>query len=284
MDAVKQSNINKSLITPALPMSAYHTRLMRLVTSGLLVAAVSMSANAGSLINSTDYLDYTLPKKVQAQCAERDNCPEIDIKYLKTNHQWLNDIANARINHLVVNSQLTESAPIENINNQAKVIAAIDEFAASQFIEMFEGSSWAYSLMVTPDYLGHVDDFELFEITSYVFVGGAHGASYSEYLIFDLGNKKQITLEDMLQAGKKPRFKALAYDAYKTWVKTVDPDVSSYEKNWPFTLSDNVTLTDKGIDIRYQHYFIGPYAYGMPTLSIPYSELKGVIKPRFLPK
>ena len=47
-------------------------------------------------------------------------------------------------------------------------------------------------------------------------------------------NKKQITLEDMLQAGKKPRFKALAYDAYKTWVKTVDPDVSSYEKNWPF--------------------------------------------------
>ncbi|BFM01967.1 hypothetical protein Psyaliredsea_06140 [Psychrobacter alimentarius] len=60
--------------------------------------------------------------------------------------------------------------------------------------------------------------------------------------------------------------------------------MSSYEKNWPFTLSDNVTLTDKGIDILYQPYAIGPYASGMPTLSIPYSQLNGVIKPRFIPK
>ena len=137
--------------------------------------------------------------------------------------------------------------------------------------------------MVTPDYLGHVNDFELFEIHSYVFTGGAHGMPYSEYLTFDLNTKKQVTLDDMLIKGKKPRFEALAHDAYKAWVKTVADDVSSYEKSWPFTLSDNVTLTDQGIDIRYQHYSIGPYAYGMPVLSIPYSQLQGVIKPQFLP-
>ena len=87
----------------------------------------------------------------------------------------------------------------------------------------------------------------------------------------------------MLQPNKKSRFNALAYSAYKEWVKTVDEDVASYEKSWPFTLSDNVTLTDTGIDIRYQHYSIGPYAYGMPVLSIPYNQLQGVIKPQFLP-
>lgn len=138
--------------------------------------------------------------------------------------------------------------------------------------------------MVTPDYLGHVNNFELFEINSYVFIGGAHGMPSSEYLIFDTSSKKQIQLADMLQPNNKSRFKALAYNAYKEWVKTIDKDVASYEKNWPFTLSDNVTLTDKGVDIRYQHYSIGPYAYGMPVLSIPYSELSGVIKPHFLPK
>lgn len=284
MDAANQADINKPLMATYLSMRGRQMRLVGLIASGLLVGAVSMTANANSVISTTTYLEYQLPENVQKVCTERENCPKIEVKYLKTNHQWINDITNARINYLVVNSKPTDSAPIEKINNQADVKKAIDGFIDSQFIDQPEDRQWPYELIVTPNYLGHVNDFELFAIDSYTYTGGAHGMSYSEYLVFDLGSKKQITLDDMLQSGKKSRFKALAYDAYKTWVKTVDEDVSSYEKNWPFTLSDNVTLTDKGIDIRYQHYSIGPYAYGMPTLSIPYSQLKGVIKPRFLPK
>lgn len=259
-------------------------RRVGLLATGILFGTIAMSANADSLISSTDYLDYELPKSVQEKCAERQNCPEIEVKYLKTNHDWINDITNARINHFVVNSKPAESAPINTKATPATVKAAIDDFASSQFIDIPDGSSWSYNLMVTPDYLGHVNDFELFEINSYVFTGGAHGMPYSEYLIFDRSSKKQIQLADMLQPNNKSRFKALAYNAYKEWVKTIDEDVASYEKNWPFTLSDNVTLTDKGVDIRYQHYSIGPYAYGMSVLSIPYSELSGIIKPHFIPK
>ena len=266
------------------PMRASLARLMGLLASSFLLGIVAMPANAGNLISSTDYLNYELPENIQAQCVEHDNCPEIEIKYLNTNHSWINNMTNERVNELVVNSKPTESAPIKTKINQSAVNAAIDDFASSQFIDIPEGSSWAYSLMVTPEYLGHVSDFELFEIDSYVFTGGAHGMPYSEYLVFDLSTKKQIKLDDMLQSGKKSKFEALAYDAYKAWVKTVDDDVSSYETNWPFTLSDNITLTDKGVDIRYQHYSIGPYAYGMPVLSIPYNKLDGVIKPRFIIK
>lgn len=284
MNATNPFNINNSSLRLRSSMKASHARLMGLLASGFLLGVVAIPANAGNLISSTDYLNYELPENIQAQCVERDNCPEIDIKYLNTNHRWINDMTNERINALVVNSKPTESAPIKTKGNQAAVNAAIDDFAGSQFIDIPEGSSWAYSLMVTPEYLGHVSDFELFEIDSYVFTGGAHGMPYSEYLVFDLSTKKQIKLDDMLQSGKKSKFEALAYDAYKTWVKTVDDDVSSYEKNWPFTLSDNITMTDEGIDIRYQHYSIGPYAYGMPVLSIPYSKLDGIIKPRFIIK
>lgn len=273
------SKTNQPLI-----LSREKFRRVGLLATGILFATIAMSANADSLISSTDYLDYELPKSVQEKCAERQNCPEIEVKYLKTNHDWINDITNARINNLVINSKPTESAPINIKATPATVKAAIDDFASSQFIDIPDSSSWSYNLMVTPDYLGHVNNFELFEINSYVFTGGAHGMPYSEYLIFDESSKKQIQLADMLQPNNKSRFKALAYNAYKEWVKTIDKDVASYEKNWPFTLSDNVTLTDKGVDIRYQHYSIGPYAYGMPVLSIPYSELSGVIKPHFLPK
>jgi hypothetical protein len=259
-------------------------RRIGLLASGLLIGAASMSANAGGLVSTTEYIDYQLPEKIQKACAERDNCPEIEVKYLRSNHSWIDETVNARINNLVVNSAPTESAAIKTKSSQADVTSAIDGFATSQFQDLPEDVSWAYNLMVKPDYLGHVNDFELFEINSYVFTGGAHGMPYSEYLTFDLSTKKQVTLDDMLLSGKKPRFEALAYDAYKTWVKTVADDVSGYEKSWPFMLSDNVTLTDTGINIRYQHYSIGPYAYGTPVLSIPYSKLDKVIKPHFIPK
>ncbi|WP_350561551.1 RsiV family protein [Psychrobacter sp. CAL346-MNA-CIBAN-0220] len=259
-------------------------RLLAMLGSGILFSVASLSTNASTLISSAEYLDYELPKSVQDTCGEKQRCPEIEVKYLNTNLKWINDITNKRIDSLVVNSQPSESAVNKKSSSAKDVKIAIDNFAKSQFAGTPEGSSWAYTLTATPDYLGHVETFELFQINSYVFTGGAHGMPYSEYLIFDPSTKKQVKLVDMLQADKNSRFKALAYEAYKTWVKTVDENVSNYEKNWPFTLSDNVTLTDKGIDIRYQHYDIGPYAYGMPVLSIPYSKLNGVIKPHFMPK
>ncbi|KAA0913817.1 RsiV family protein [Psychrobacter sp. ANT_WB68] len=284
MKAALQPHANKSRLPRNFVLQSAWLRLMTSLGGGLLLGLLSVSAHAGSLISHTEYIDYELPKKIAEKCVARDNCPEIKVKYLNTNHAWINTITNARVNHFVVNSKPTESVPITKKSSPKDVKAAIDGFVSSQFSDLPTDSVFVYSLMVTPEYLGHVNDFELFEISSYVFTGGAHGMPYSEYLIFDQQTKKQIQLADMLQPNKKPRFKALAYNAYKDWVKTVDEDVASYEKNWPFTLSDNVTLTDKGLDIRYQHYAIGPYAYGMPVLSISYEKLDGIIKPHFIPK
>ena len=279
-----QAPSNDSIFARLFLCKSAAPRLVVRLGSSVLIGLVSLSAQAGSLVSGTEYLDYHLPEKIQEACAWRNNCPEIEVEYLKSNHSWINKTVNARINNLVVNSKPTESAPIKTPSTQADVADAINDFATSRLQDMSDSSPWAYHLRVTPDYLGHVNDFELFEINSYVFTGGAHGMPYSEYLTFDLTTKKQVTLDDMLIEGKKPRFEALAYEAYKTWVKTVADNVSSYEKRWPFMLSDNVTLTDTGINIRYQHYSIGPYAYGMPVLSIPYHQLDNIIKPHFIPK
>lgn len=284
MNTANQLNNHSPLLLTGLLRKTNHVRSIGMMAGGLILGAMSLSANATNVITSTTYLDYQLPKKIQEICTERDNCPKIEVEYLKTNHSWINDITNARINNLVVNSKPAESVPVKTKSSQAAVQAAINDFASSQFADQPEDRQWAYELMVKPSYLGHVNDFELFNITSYSYTGGSHGMSYSEYLIFDPSAKKQVKLDDMLVAGKKPRFESLAYESYKTWVKTFDENVSSYEKSWPFTLSDNVTLTDKGIDILYQPYAIGPYASGMPTLSIPYNQLNSVIKPRFIPK
>jgi len=255
------------------------------VTGGLLFA--SLAANASTLISSTEYIDYEFPDSVQEQCYEKNNCPEIKVKYLKANQDWLNDIVNKRVNNIVINSKMSES-PVSNATDDKAAKLAIDDFAQSQMIDLPDEVQWSYSLIVTPEYLGHVklgqgEDLELFEISSYVFTGGAHGMPSREYLVFDPASKQQITLEDMLKPNQQARFNTLAYDAYQSWVQSMDEDVKSYEQSWPFTLSHNITLTDKGVDIRYQPYAIGPYAYGMPVLTIAYDNLTGILKPRFLP-
>ena len=262
-------------------------RLGKVMVSSLLLSLMGSSVQAASLITDTDYLEYELPKTVQDQCNEQKNCPEIEIKYLKTNQDWINKTVNKRINNLVVNSQPSDK-PVSKATSQQAAKIAIDDFVTSQLAEVPKGVSWGYSLMVKPDYLGHIrlgqaEDFELFEIDTYVFTGGAHGMPLSEYLIFDTRTQTQIKLDDILRDGKQSKFKTLAYTAYKAWIPSVAKDVSDYEKNWPFTLSDNVTFSDQGLNIRYQHYDIAPYAYGMPVLTIPYSQLGDIIKPKFIP-
>lgn len=263
---------------------------------GMLLSVMSIYTNASTLVSNTNYLKYELPQSIQDQCYEKNNCPEIEIKYLNSNQNWINDIVNARINQIAANIAQTESALITPPITTAQVKKSLDNFTNSQSADLPDDVPWSYQLMVTPEYIGHInrghvrpsrdEDLELFEINSYVFTGGAHGMPFSEYLIFDPNTKTQIKLADMLEQDKNPYFEALAYDAYKTWVKTIDAEVNidEYKRNWPFMLDDNITLTDKGIDIRYQHYAIGPYAYGMPVLSIPYNKLNGIIKPRFMVK
>lgn len=275
-----------SSATDSKAKTSYLKRCLIAIATGSLLS-VGLAANASTLISSTEYLDYEFPDSVQEECYEKNNCPEIEVKYIQSNQNWLNDIVNQRVNNIVINSRPSES-PISKANDKTNAKAAIDDFARSQLLDMPEDRSWSYSLIVTPEYLGHVklgqkDDFELFEISSYVYTGGAHGMPFSEYLVFDPSSKKQVTLNDMLLTGKRSRFKALAYQSYKAWVKTMDEDLKSYEQNWPFTLNENVALTDTGVNIRYPHYAIGPYAYGMPVLTIPYNKLNGILKPRFMP-
>ena len=277
------SDRNVQSKTPSSSLKKRYQHPLSLLGGSLIMGMMSLPAAASNLISSTEYLDYSIPTAIQERCTTNNNCPDIEVKYLQSSQAWINQIINQRINGFVVNAKPSE-APTNPATSSKAVKAALDDFARSSFEDMPDDRVMAYNLMVAPEYLGHINTLELFDINSYVFTGGAHGMAYSEYLILDHRTKQPVTLSDMLVHGKNPRFEALAKQAYKQWVKTVADNPADYEKSWPFMLSDDITLTEKGMDIRYSLYAISPYAYGMPVLSIPYSQLRGVIKPQFLPQ
>lgn len=249
-------------------------------------------AQAADFIFRSQYLDYELPKSVSEACQGKEDyrCPEIKVQYANSSQSWINHLINARINQLLPDSEPGYNNVSQNYynsgidNDEGSVHNRLDQFAHSQLNDISAGSSLNYSFQIEPTYWGHVGNVELFEVDSYLYLAGAHGMPYSEYLMLDTQTKQQIKLDDLLVPGKKKQLQAKVYQAYKAWVQQNNDDVESYESMWPFELTDNVLLTDEGLTFRYQAYQISPYAYGLPELVIPYSELKGIIATKYLVK
>ena len=263
-------------------------------SAGLALVGLStgftLPAQAADLIYSDNYFDYALPDSVTEVCYSREsyNCPDISVIYAETSQDWINISLNNRINQLLPGPQAgyqTEAGNRSGNLSEKEKKKLLDGFATQQLKEIPEDSSLNYQFEVAPSYLGHIGNVELFKINSYIYLGGAHGLGYSEYKMFNVATKKELNLEDLLISGQQKKFEALAYTAYKDWVKgQTDSDAQSFEKNWPFSMTDNALLNNEGIALTYQPYEIAPYAFGMPTLTVPYAKLKGIIKPEYLPK
>ena len=82
------------------------------------------------------------------------------------------------------------------------------------------------------------------------------------------------------------RIRAALRRAHAKWLQgnaEARRDPAAYDKMWPFQENDNYALTRDGMVIKYPAYSIAPYAQGEPEISIPYSELRGILKPELLP-
>lgn len=125
------------------------------------------------------------------------------------------------------------------------------------------------------------------ELQSYLYSGGAHGMSTMQYVNWIPKMDKILTLNDMVLRGRMKAFEGALKKQYMKWLDTNDfaqTDKVDYSKMWPFQFSDNAALMQDGIAVTFDHYVLGPYALGMPTIVVPYAELKGIIKSGLLPK
>jgi hypothetical protein len=118
------------------------------------------------------------------------------------------------------------------------------------------------------------------ELRSYVYMGGAHGMSTSMYLNWSPLLDQIFTLNDFILPGRMKAFEEALKKKHAQWLREnafaqADPD--AYLETWPFEFSDNAALMQDGIAVTFGHYVLGPYALGMPTIVVPFSELKGIV-------
>lgn len=214
---------------------------------------------------------------IQPNCSG-DNCSQAKAQRLvfAPPHQWINPLVDAQLLTLA-DGGVNETPPQGNT-----IQARLNEFVQPD--PELEGLSvGAYEMDIKSSISYQRDYFLSIALEGYYYTGGAHGSAIQRYLNIDRRSQKTLSLDDILLPNQKEKLKALVYQRFVAWVKSneMGTDMAEYEKMWPFHLSEEWTLNDKGLVLVYGQYEIGPYVVGMPEFEVAYSELAGIVKPDY---
>lgn len=255
------------------------------------------------LQGDTEKVKLTLPE------CNGNTCPEFSIERLKSNQAFVDEtIDQAILDNLdkmldiaqlskakkdADQQQTASQASASEVQVNKTPVQQLQERVqpyANSFLEMDKelktlGASGQITISLSPKILNSDKPLATVVLNTSSYLGGAHGASAQTYFNFDLVSKKQVGLDQIIEANQKAKFEKLAHDAFKTWVidSKLAESVNEYEQAWKFTLSDNFYLGKQGLILQYGEYDIGPYVVGLPRLMIPYDQLKGVLKSQYFP-
>ncbi|QQL51275.1 DUF3298 and DUF4163 domain-containing protein [Mucilaginibacter ginkgonis] len=120
------------------------------------------------------------------------------------------------------------------------------------------------------------------EIKSYQYTGGAHGSSSTTFLNWNTKTHKELKLADVLVEGYLPKLNAVAEKIFRKSENLTDTSSLARDyffKDAKFSVNNNFLITPVGIRFLYNEYEIKPYAAGQTDLFVPYTKIKGLLKP-----
>lgn len=146
----------------------------------------------------------------------------------------------------------------------------------TQDLASFPGQEHSFNLEVKLMHtMGHYSSFSL---NVYAYLGGAHGTGLQDYLTIDMSTMQEIKLEALVIDMKK--LTRIAENRFRQEKKlSSTPSLAPYQfKNDQFYLPDSWGLGPQGLVFTYQAYAIVSYTEGPVSFTIPYMDLKGVLR------
>ena len=123
---------------------------------------------------------------------------------------------------------------------------------------------------------GFYDDILSYTVTKYTYTGGAHGTTFVKALNLDMKTGEAVTEEDMFKAGYMDRLSELLTGRLPESLENPADTSMLFEKN--IRPNGNFTISDSGVTYIYNQYEIGPYVLGAVNVTVPWSELKDLLR------
>lgn len=235
--------------------------------------AIQSTQSDQRLVVTEATADYVLP----ACDSKQQLCPQINISHVVTNLEWANALLDEQIlaqyTTLVNGKQVHPKDPQQLVNGfLARIKAA--EPASANFTEKLDTV-----------FLGMYKNLGMFMISRFSYYQGAAQPFESKrYYVLDLDRKRQLNLDDLLVSGKQQALYDLLFVQFKSWVQksTDSTSIQDYERDNPFTVTGNFSFNKDGIEFLYNAQELGTITQGAAVFTVPYSQLKGIVKDRYL--
>jgi len=120
------------------------------------------------------------------------------------------------------------------------------------------------------------------EVSSYSYLGGAHGLGVVQLFDYDAKTGKRIKTEELFVKNYKKKLKGIAEKKYRTQHHLKSTDSLSDKEGWfkdTFTLPDVIGMGEDGLHLEYGSYEVQSYASGTISLLLEYELLKEIINP-----
>lgn len=250
-----------------------------LVTSSPAVnTTTSPSTSSPTVSDTTPVKNSKIPANVISIVRTKPGCHAKDCPVIKVKR--LQFAGNDRFNTFL---DKTMASMVQMDTNQTQTFNTFNEFS-----EYFWKTSKPRDEVIIEASVKRGDEsIVVVQLDSYIFTGGAHGISTTQYINWLPKTDRLLSLETMLMPNKMKAFQSALRKQYDAWLKEnrdAIKDPSAYKKKWPFVESDNAAILNEGIAITYDPYTIAPYYFGRPTLVVPYKDLKGILRPELMPE
>ncbi len=128
-----------------------------------------------------------------------------------------------------------------------------------------------------------IKDLVVIEEKQESYTGGAHGSYSTNYLVFNVKNKKPLKASDIFDINQ---LTDIAYDYFLTergFTKKqfeIEKEVYSFKDN-KFHLNDNFSIDSKNVTFLFNPYEIASYAEGQIIVEIPLFKLESTIRKEY---
>ena len=123
-------------------------------------------------------------------------------------------------------------------------------------------------------------------LTIYEYTGGAHYIREDKSFYYDKNENKEVDITNFLEENSLDRLGSIAY--YYIMKYSEDNNLE-FDKEWvKIGLENNISnfehfrFIDKGLELIFPPYQVAYYASGEVKIVIPYEELNGIVKAKYL--
>ncbi len=226
------------------------------------------------------FLPRHIEQKVPGCGDPKDGCVHVDFTYIEL------DSGPAQVRERI------NAAIRDAVSSRPDGFSITPESYASQFVEDYQKARrespnfdqrWTLSktVKVSRDSPPAIS----LQYSEWSFTGGAHGNFATTYLNFDAATGEPLKLASIVNPGSMARLTAIAEVHFRKQ-RELAPDASLKAAGFwfpegRFQLSPIFGLSEKDLIFQYNIYDVAPYSMGPTTVTIPLTEVRGLLRPAF---